>query len=237
MNVPQKYHICSYGGSGSTALYHWLRRLRHTDHIHCRSPPARLTHTGMLRIKSCHDFSDRPVSKDDLAKHSVLFIYRRPSEACLSLLSRFPFCNVARNLDVGPGDPTQSSINSTPTSLYGRQRGPGLVVQYAAAGKDALGLAEFLSNWIETPAEPRNYEIVLINYHKIWDDPQALQDVLHLSDLEMSTFPKKQKSNRLPRAKCVLKQLGAIYDRVDRQVDAMPIVSVMRCHSCETEIK
>ena len=198
------YVVNSYGGSGSKMLAGWLSDLpaqyvKTVKHMHDPVPPASLKafRKPLNEATSQEDYRNRhipggwyvnqmtgediPFSEYDNFRY--LYIVKEPVEG---LVSRYCYGHC---LHVGGECGTDEK--SFPT-----------LDRYAELGVDSMGLGKFYDNW--TSSSPRGgktdnkrrYPIVVINYHKLWDNLPLLMDALSLPREYASRFPPRSETVR-----------------------------------------
>jgi len=162
------YYVCSYGGCGSWMMCNFLTNLGHTAyHIHSRFPPKVLCKPFFDADGKPHEqFSSIP----ELEPAKVIYLYSKPEH---SIASRASFGDVHwRNIGVHAqvikqlGDISRDQLLAIPTDI----------IQYE----------QFFDNYVNTSYA---YDIICINYHKIWDN---IPDVLFHLDINpqyASSFP------------------------------------------------
>jgi hypothetical protein len=67
--------------------------------------------------------------------------------------------------------------------------------RYAAMQKDRMRLMDHFAAYLR-PAHPRNYPVVALNYHKLWDNLPAVMAALGLPPALERTFPKRTETVR-----------------------------------------
>ena len=102
------FYVCSFGGSGSTALCRYLGNFgSRVYHVHSRRPPPRLTEVDLFT----EHFTNVPVKDPDVR---VLFVYRDPVRA---ILSRFESPVHLKNIECAPT--TLEAVVASGQDLYG----------------------------------------------------------------------------------------------------------------------
>ena len=187
---PRTYIVVSYGGCGSKMLAGWLAQFprkyaKHVYHFHDKRPPDMLRELPPPPRPSTRerDFRARrfpgggrfrtetkPVA--DLDDYRVLYIFKDPVEA---MVSRFGYGH-CKHLDGDCGN--EASF-------------PKLDV-YAEQGVDRMGLLAFF----EAYTSPQKYPIVALNYHKLWQNREAVMSALGLPASLASTFPERTETVR-----------------------------------------
>jgi hypothetical protein len=227
---PRTYIVVSYGGCGSKMLAGWLAQLprkyaKHVYHFHDKRPPDVLRELPPPPRPSTRerDFRARrfpgggrfrtetkPVA--DLDDYRVLYIFKDPVEA---MVSRFGFGH-CKHLDGDCGV---------------EQSFPKLDV-YAQQGVDRMGLLAFF----EAYTSPQKYPIVALNYHKLWQNREAVMSALGLPASLASSFPERTETVRndltaagegnKAHSEATRRGLDRMYGRILERIRALPAVSV-----------
>lgn len=199
--------ICSFGGSGSRILGLFIKhanvRYRHrVKHVHDRFPPRELTAVEVNHGKSVHSFSSKKVNPK---RYQVVFIFRSPSEALISVYRRFGKEHCF-NID---GD---------------WERFPDSIDDYARLGVDLMHYHEYFDAY--TKGDGRNYEIICINYNKMWDNLEAVLKALKLPASAIRMFPKKQE-NKVNISHKTTQKLTEMYKDLSDEIDRFPEVTII----------
>lgn len=177
------FYVCSYGGSGSTMLTRFLSQYGTAYHIHSLIPPQYLTYP--INAKFIDNFSTVKVPENELKRCKVIYIFRNPTSAQISV-----YCDYHRvHLEYpNPGD----------KSLF-----PVKLQEYVARGKNTLNYGRHYNNYM--CHANRNYEIIGVNYHKLWDDSilTRLCKKLELPDSAAVKFPPKKEKPHQPQSELV----------------------------------
>lgn len=192
---PRTYLVVSYGGCGSKMLAGWLSGQRNSlvkqvYHMHDSSPPATWLREmppqkskpsqqrdyRARRFPGGGKFQTETKVVEDVDSFRVVFIYKDPVEA---LVSRFGYGHC---MHLG-GDCGKSP------DLFPK------LDAYAKAGKDRMGLLKFFENYV-AESRTRKFPIVLLNYHKLWDNLPAVMTALGLPESLVSTFPERTETVR-----------------------------------------
>ena len=227
---PRTYIVVSYGGCGSKMLAGWLAQLprkyaKHVYHFHDKRPPDILRELPPPPRPSTReqDFRARrfpgggrfrtetkPVA--DLDDYRVLYIFKDPVEA---MVSRFGYGH-CKHLDGDCGN--EASF-------------PKLDV-YAQQGVDRMGLLAFF----EAYTSPQKYPIVALNYHKLWQNREAVMSALGLPASLASSFPERTETVRndltaagegnKAHSEATRRGLDRMYGRILERIRALPAVSV-----------
>eukprot|EP00752_Nemacystus_decipiens_P005858 g5292.t1 len=213
---PRTYYVVSFGGSGSKMLGGWLSErgkgmVKKVFHIHDPRPAdqlfaksARKTVTSRGSVGKGKDFRDYdfpegdfPVdgaAVEDVDSYRVVLIFKDPAEA---LVSRY-FYNHCKNL-------RGAECGATPADFPSLER-------YAEESGDRLHMQAFYDNYCDPDAADdeaaagaaahgrgrrrRNYPVVCVNYHKMWDNKEALVRALGLPAEEASKLPERTETVR-----------------------------------------
>ncbi|CAM9841265.1 unnamed protein product [Pylaiella littoralis] len=213
---PRTYYVVSFGGSGSKMLGGWLSNLgkgmvKEVFHIHDPRPADKLfkkvSRRGVTAGRSTRrsakgqdfrvydfpegDFPTSGTEVEDIDSYRVVLIFKDPAEA---LVSRF-FYNHCKNLRGADCGATQQDFPS--------------LESYAGEAGDRLHMEAFYDNYCnpETVAggtvsgtvqksKRRNYPVVCLNYHKMWDNREAVVRALGLPAGEASKMPLRTETVR-----------------------------------------
>ncbi|CAB1107672.1 unnamed protein product [Ectocarpus sp. CCAP 1310/34] len=215
---PRTYYVVSFGGSGSKMLGGWLSErgkemVKEVFHIHDPRPGDKLFAKVARRGVSAGggggsgkdfrgydfpegDFPSEGTAVYDVDNYRVVLIFKDPAEA---LVSRY-FYNHCKNLRGAQCGSTPADFPSLES--YAEESGDRLHMEafydnycnpasVAAAGTAAAGGA--------TKKERRNYPVVCVNYHKMWDNKEALVKALGLPVGEASKLPTRTETVRNDR--------------------------------------
>ena len=226
------YIVVSYGGCGSKMLAGWLAQLskRHAAnvyHFHDKKPPDVLRELPppprpstkerdfrARRFPGGGRFRKETRAVQDLDAYRVLYIYKDPVEA---MVSRFGFGH-CKHLDGDCG--VETSFPKLDT--------------YAQQGVDRMGLLSFFSAY--TSSEARQFPIVALNYHKLWQNLDAVVSALGLPAELAATFPARTETVRndltaageqnQAHSEATRKGLDAMYGPILAKIRELPAVSV-----------
>ena len=229
------YVVVSYGGCGSKMLAGWLSGLGaghvgRVFHFHDKRPPDDLRRIpdAPRKPSAQRDYrarrfpgggrfkTDTPVVRGaGLDDYRVLYIFKDPVEA---MVSRFGHGH-CKHLD---GD-------------CGEERAFPKLDAYAARGVDRMGLLKFFEAY-SAPDGDRGFPIVLLNYHKLWNNLDAVMDALGLPRALGASFPERTETVRNDRTAAgegnaahsekTRRGLEAIYAPILAKIVDMPAVSV-----------
>ncbi|CAM9452650.1 unnamed protein product [Ascophyllum nodosum] len=238
---PRTYYVVSFGGSGSKMLGGWLsergqRMVREVFHIHDPEPAETLFakearkgvrpgRAGRGRDFRGYDFPEGDFPRggsavQDMDGYRVVLIFKDPAEA---LVSRYFYnhCKNLRGADCGASE-----------KVF-----PGLE-RYAEESGDRLHLEAFYDNYCN-PAKAsgsRNYPVVCVNYHKMWDNKEALVAALGLPAEEASKMPTRTETVRNdqtsarrkePFTLAVRERLRVKHDSLSRKIFEAPAVAIV----------
>ena len=235
---PRTYLVVSYGGCGSKMLAGWLSSLdkghrkssfvTRVYHLHDASPPKILRELPPPRAapSTQQDFrarrfpgggrfrSDTPIV-DDLDAYRVLFIFKDPVEA---LVSRY-----------GHGHCLHLDGDCAPEEAFPK------LDAYATRGKDNMGILRFFDNYAHPPPD-KTFPVVLLNYHKLWDNLDALMLALGLPTHLKDTVPERTETVRndltaraeqnQAHSEATRRKLDSIYQPIIEHIRHMPAVSL-----------
>ncbi|GMH69904.1 hypothetical protein TrST_g14122 [Triparma strigata] len=232
---PRTYVIISYGGSGSKMLSGWISDLPKSSvvtvkHMHDPNPPNVMRTFNRPLREATHngDYRDRHIPgglfskdtalipKDKYDDFRYVYIFKDPVEG---LVSRYGHGHCVH---VG-GD--CSSEQNFPT-----------LDQYASGGKDSFHISNFFDKW--TTSDPsREYPVLAINYHKIWDNVPSIVEALGLPASYAQSFPKRTETVRNNKtgskeghnnhSEDVREKLRGIYKSVRDNIFTMPAMTVI----------
>eukprot|EP00903_Cladosiphon_okamuranus_P019425 g17860.t1 len=204
------YYVVSFGGSGSKMLGGWLSErdksmVQKVFHFHDPRPADKLfvklsrqsVSSGRTAGKG-KDFRDYvfpegvfPVmgaAVGDVDSYRVVFIFKDPVEA---LVSRY-FYNHCKNIK-------GAECGATPAEFPSLER-------YAEEVGDRLLMETFYDNYCDpvtvdraaakNGGKRRNFPVVCVNYHKMWDNKEALVRALGLPAGEAFTLPERAETVR-----------------------------------------
>jgi len=232
---PRTYVIISYGGSGSKMLSGWISDLPKSSvvtvkHMHDPNPPNQMrTFNRPLREASHNgDYRDRHIPggmfskdtalipKDEYDNYRYVYIFKDPVEG---LVSRYGHGHCVH---VGGDCGSESNFPS--------------LDQYATGGKDFFKIGDFFDKWT-TPNPSREYPVLCINYHKIWDNVPSVVEALGLPEKYASTFPKRTETVRNNKtgakeghnnhSEDVREKLRKIYKSVRDKIFDMPAMTII----------
>lgn len=198
----RRYYVVSFGGSGSKMLGGWLsergrRFVKEVFHIHDPNPAKVLfskdAKRGVRRNDKDFrgysfpegDFPSKGTKVENIDSYRVVFIFKDPAEA---LVSRYFYnhCKNLRGADCGGSEKEFPSLE-----------------RYAEEEEDRLHMETFYDNYCGSTDEDkrkakliRNYPVVCINYHKIWDNSVAVVRALGLPESEASKLPTRTETIR-----------------------------------------
>ena len=194
--VPKRrFFVCSYGGCGSKLLTEQLQKYGQSFHIHSRTPPRRLT-----RVRGEH-FTEMPLPEDDGCGNRVIFLYSRPQ---YSLMCDASYGDVHwRNIEV---------------PRHARYNIPHRREDYLELDDDPVNYLEFFSNY--TNGEARSYDVIAIDFHRLWDHLPQVFELLDLPSTDIASFPARGPDP----AGVKLDTWPPIFEEINRCIDAMPPV-------------
>ncbi len=212
---PMQFFICSYGGCASWTVARFLRRYGTIHHIHSRKPPEYLTLPVSQKILhrwfgggAKEHFSNSPSDRiQDTSTCSVLYLYVKP---VYSIFSKKAFSvRHLKSIDV-------SGTNLRRISRMSRS-------DYLRGGVDLISYEQFFDNYVSQDIN-RNYNIVAVNVHKLWNHLPELFEILNLPQTDIESFPHERSRER---EKEIQEHLDDIYAHFNQRIDNMkPIVVV-----------
>jgi hypothetical protein len=107
--------------------------------------------------------------------------------------------------------------------------------EYARRGVDSMGMTAFLLNYLGSPPRPRDYGLVVINYHKLWDNVPLVLDALGLPRMLERMWPAREETRRNQRtaeepgggpahAEATRRLLRGMYGELAELVQGLPAV-------------
>lgn len=184
--VDRIFYICSYTGSGTMLLRRELIRQGHIAKIvHDRNPPKELEFVGPF-----FKFNGIKVPEKYLHKFTIIYIYKNPINSIYSRLSKKNFSKfVMENNEV-------VDFNDVITQE-----------------KDLYGLEEFFDNYTNTE-QNRNYKIICVNYHKLFDNKNELSELLGVQPLNIK---KKEKEHEQKHYDTLLRIYQPLIDKLNKK--------------------
>lgn len=172
------FYVCSYGGSGSTMLTRFLNQYGTAYHVHSFKPPTQLTYP--INAKFIDNFSNVIVPENELSRCYVIYIYKNPTQSQISV-----YCDHHR-------------VHMEYEEPDNRELFPEELKYYALKGKNTLSYGTHFKNYMSSNSK-RNYQIIGVNYHKLWD-PSVLKQffkALNLPEKDIIKFPIKKEKTRV----------------------------------------
>ena len=186
--------ISSYGGSGSKFLTNKLSEFySFSYHLHDKSPPKLLTVPTRIAHKSEFTFSKYKVFLPYI--YEIIFIIREPSESRIIRGSSSHCINIGGNIK-------DYKIN---------------LDEYVEMKKDTMNYVKHINNYLK-PKSKRNYKVLVINYHKLFDKSVNINIPLKIK-LSQKIFNKKKNSiKKYLVKKKTLRDLKKMYHNIDGYV-------------------
>ena len=216
-NKDMNYLVCSYGGSGSTALLNYLSFFGNVYHVHDRHPPNKLSHIGKENSKEDvynEWFNSTTIPEDKIKNYKVIFIYRNPLPV---IFSRFAQA-------AGPNIPHLQHIKC-------QNNGDINLFDVLKTGRDLYGVIEFFNNY--TVPTNRNYGIYAVKYEMFWDNIPTFNRVLGIPDVK-SLYPVRQEK---PRRLQFVRELTYIYSSLINKMNSMRFIELIRPTETENEVE
>ena len=108
--------------------------------------------------------------------------------------------------------------------------------KYAAAGNDLLGLGPFFNAYVR-PDTPRTFPVVVLNYHRLWDNLPAAMRAMGLPEALAATFPQRtetvrndqtgKRENNKAHTEETREGLRRMYQPITDAILGLPAVSVV----------
>ena len=188
------FYVCSFGGCGSWVLSSYLKQFGVVHHVHSRKPPP----IAVTKVVGEH-FTTVP---NQGLQNIVIYIYRDPVAALLSVKRRFPLEDHLKNIDAPDPSVTLEMLSDSK--------------------QDLIGLTDFFRNYT-TPSSQRKYPIYCIKYELLFDNVSSFNYALGLIDYPR-LYPKKvETSTELP-TECA--GLQETYRTLRLEIDRRPFLSV-----------
>lgn len=208
----REFYVCSYGGCGSKMLVKFLSEYGNAYHIHDRWPPKQLTHTKIKKhsdlILDEHEwniartFTDE---KNDNPEAKVIFIYSYPE---FSLTTSCAWSKLHWD-NIGITDISKLTYNNGDTPISKDD--------YLKQSADNAYYIEFYENYMRGNVD---YDIIAINFHKIWDNIPTLENILKI---DFKDFPEPNK-NKIEREL----ELMNVYKNLRKEMDDLPGVHIVK---------
>jgi len=231
---PRTYVIISYGGSGSKMLSGWISDLDKSlvvkvRHMHDPNPPKVMREFNKPLAETSHqqDYRNRHIpgghfprdtaliSPADYDNYRYIYIFKEPVEG---LVSRY-----------GPGHCEHVGGDCGPADSFPK------LDEYAAAGRDFFRITDFFDAYT-TPDPSREYPIICLNYHKLWDNIPSVVKALGFPPEVANTFPKRTETVRndatgaregnAAHTEETRGKLREMYKHVREKIMSMPATSV-----------
>ena len=198
------YYICSYGGCGSKMLWRFIGRYATCYHIHSRIPPAYLEQIDN------EQFNGEKVEENEISKYKVIYLFRNPSDAQMSIFSSKRNRQLKHWFHIGVED--SQNIPEIEEYLYQKE--------------DKLNYMEFFNNYVENKINI-NYDIIAINYHKLWNNLSEFIRILELPVKCIKKFPKK-KEKSIKKFPHYVKSLNGINIQLVEKINKMPNIVIIK---------
>ena len=206
-NKDMNYLVCSYGGSGSTAVFNYLSNFGNVYHVHDRYPPNKLSHIGKENTPEdvySEWFNSTAIPKDKIKNYKVIFIYRNPLPV---IFSRFAQA-------AGPNIPHLKNIKC-------QNNGDIHLFDVLKTGRDLYGVTEFFDNY--TTTKERNYNIYCVNYDKFWDNIEEFNKVMGIPNIK-SLYPVRKETIRYGKYN---NELNEIYKPLIEKINGKPFIEIV----------
>lgn len=202
------FYVCSFGGCGSTALFHYLSNFGNVEHVHDRFPPQKLAYIGNKNTSEptySEWFNKTEVPEAELKNIKVIYIYRNPIDV---IYSRYVLSN---------GEPHIEHLKHIMCMNDGNVRMSDII----NSKKDLYGLEHFFNNYA-TVKEERNYKIYCVKYEMFWDNISLFNKLLGVPDIK-SLYPvKNERKKRVPFEK----ELYSIYLRLMNKMNSLKFIEI-----------
>lgn len=190
------FYVCSYGGSGSQMLCHYLGHFGNVYHLHSRIPPVHLTQTGYDDHSTYAEWFNT-TEIDDLEKYKVIFIYRDPVKSIYSRFNNKQICINIQAPEVELKDVLEQK-------------------------KDLFGLEDFFDQYTRKPL--KNYNIYCIKYELLWEKGNfsILNQTMNIPDIP-ELYPIKKET---PHEEIYTEELNKIYHSLHEKMKKMKFLEI-----------
>ena len=200
------YFICSYMGCGTCMLY---RALSNNGNIvrlcHDRNPPDELEYIFFdckkykeddeeLKIHDYVKFNGIKVPEKILTKVKVIYLFKNPINSIYSRLR------------------SDSSSKFMTDGKY-------TLTDVLTEEKDLFGLEDFFDNYTKENNN-RNYEVICVNYHELFDKQEELEKVLGCEKLNLIKRERKHEQENF-------EVLDKIYKNLNDKINNMPFIKIV----------
>lgn len=212
----KNFYVCSYGGSGSTMLFEYLKNFGNVYHIHDRYPPDKLEYVGKDNTDNevySEWFNGVKIPDNEIHKYKVIFIYRHPIDV---IYSRFIKPN-------GPNIPHLQHIMCD-------NNGNINIFDVLKTGKDLYKLEEFFDNY--TINKKRNYDIYCIKYEMFWNNIQIFNKLMDIPDIKELYPIKKERAKKYQ----YITRLYMIYAQLIYKMNMKLFVEIVKPSLNETNV-
>ncbi|MDP6275770.1 MAG: hypothetical protein QGF69_02505 [Candidatus Marinimicrobia bacterium] len=95
---------------------------------------------------------------------------------------------------------------------------------YLRGGVDLISYEQFFDNYVSQGIN-RNYNIIAVNVHKLWNHLPELFEILNIPQTDIESFPHERSRER---EKEIQKHLDDIYAHFNQRIDNMKPIVVVR---------
>jgi len=218
LDTVKRYFVCSYGGCASWTLLQFLQNNGVTYHIHSNRPPELLTLPvsrklihRLLNYGMREHFSNRKKHRIiDTSNCYVIYLYVKPA---YSILSRKAFSQRhLKSIGVKPQNLKKLKTLSRKEYLVGRTN----LIDYES----------FFDNYVVKGIN-RNYDIIAVNVHKLWDNLPKFFSFTDIPLSEIKKFPKKRPHIAEKLLEKYVKS-GYAYGSLNEKIDAMDPITLLK---------
>lgn len=196
------FYVCTYGGSGSTMLSNYLKNFGIVKHIHTRDPPNDLTGVSECPTFALEWFNNKKISKKNLKRYHVIFLYRNPIDAIYSRFCSKRWDIHLKNLKIDPNITIEKVVELK---------------------EDLYKIEEFFDNYTKVNKK-RNYNIYCVKYEDFFDNISYFNKILGIPDIP-SLYPKEILTKKELTYK---KELEFIYKDLIEKMNNMPFIKILR---------
>ena len=189
------FYICSFGGCGSWIIAQYLSNFGIVHHIHSRAPPT----PHVTTVVDEHFTS----VVSPFTSNIVLYVYRDPVAALLSVRRRFDLRNHFSNIECPDPSVTLEDV--------------------AEQQEDLLGLTDFHRNYT-TPSALRKYPIYCVQYEHFFNRLPEFNQALGLINYP-KLYPSKKENNNVAEGG-LLTDLKTVYAPLAQEMRLRPFITI-----------
>ena len=152
--------------------------------------------------------------------HKAIYLFGDPREAILTVFnSASQAAHIERMTCQDSPWPTEWRADASQPTWT--------LASYLKLGQDLYRMSEHLDNWLYSPAEYRDYPILLLRYETLWECLPQLFDYLEIPKHRMAVFPPKNAfKTRLEKAPSSIRQLlDTVYGSLTQRIETLPDIA------------